>query len=137
MALTIRMSRQGRKKLAHYNIVVADSRAPRDGRYVERVGSYTPYLPSDHANRMVLNIERIKHWLSIGAQPSDRIAVILGKAGVIEMPKYTVRPQKSAPKAKAQERLKERAKAAEKAAEAAAAPAPAPAAPAAEEAPAA
>ena len=120
MALTIRMSRQGRKKLAHYTIVVADSRAARDGRYIEKLGSYTPYLPSDHAMRLVLNTDRIKHWLSVGAQPSERVAIFLGKAGVIDMPKYTTRPKKSAPKAKAQERAKERAEKAAKAAEAAA-----------------
>ena len=135
MALTIRMSRQGRKKLAHYVIVVADSRSPRDGRYIERVGTYTPYLPSDNDRRVVLNAERIKHWMGVGAQPSDRVAVILGNAGVAEKPTYTVRPKKSAPKAKAQERAKERSDKAAAAAAEAAKPveAPAAAAPAAEE----
>lgn len=128
MALSIRMSREGRKKVAHYTIVVADSRMPRDGRYLERLGTYTPYLPADNERRVVLNVERIKHWLSVGAQPSDRIAVLLGKAGVAPMPKFTTRPKKSAPKAKAQERLKEAADKAAKAAEAAAKPAEAPAA---------
>jgi small subunit ribosomal protein S16 len=103
------MSRQGRKKLAHFSVVVADSRAPRDGRYIEKLGTYTPYLPSNDAKRVVLNAERIKHWLSVGAQPSDRIAILLHKAGLADAPARTVRPKKSAPKAKAQERAKERA----------------------------
>ncbi len=123
MSIAIRMSRQGRKKLAHYNIVVADSRAPRDGRYIEKLGTYSPYLPADNDKRVVLNAERVKHWLSVGAKPSDRMAVLIGKAGLAPMPTYTTRPQKSAPKAKAQERAKERADKAAKAAEAAAAPA--------------
>lgn len=123
MALAIRMSRQGRKKLAHFSIVVSDSRAARDGRFLEKLGTYTPYLASDNANRVVLNVERIKHWLSVGAQPSERIAILLSKAGIVPAPKQTARPQKSAPKAKAQERAKERAKKAEDAAAAAAAPA--------------
>lgn len=128
MAITIRMSRQGRKKLAHFTIVVADSRAPRDGRYIEKLGTYTPYLPADSDRRVVLNTERVKHWLAVGAQPSERIAVLLAKAGLAPAPKQSVRPKKSAPKAKAQERAKERADKAAKAAEAAAAPAEAPAA---------
>lgn len=123
MSIAIRMSRQGRKKLAHYNIVVADSRAPRDGRYIEKLGTYSPYLPADNDKRVVLNAERVKHWLSVGAKPSDRMAILIGKAGLAPMPTYTTRPQKSAPKAKAQERAKERADKAAKAAEAAAAPA--------------
>lgn len=125
MALAIRMSRQGRKKLAHFTIVVADSRAPRDGRYIEKLGTYTPYLPSDSDRRMVLNTERVKHWLSVGAQPSERIAILLAKAGLAPAPKQPVRPKKSAPKAKAQERVKERADKAAKAAEAANTPVPA------------
>ncbi len=132
MTITIRMSRQGRKKLAHYSIVVADSRAPRDGRYIEKLGTYSPYLPSDNDKRVVLNGERVKYWLGVGAQPSDRMAILIGKAGFAPMPTYTVRPQKSAPKAKAQERTKKNAELAAKAAEAAAAPAPAAVEPAAE-----
>ena len=117
MSLTIRMSRHGRKKLAHYNIVVADSRAARDGRYIEKLGTYTPYLPSDSDKRVVFNAERVKYWLGVGAQPSDRMAILIAKAGLAPMPTYTVRPQKSAPKAKAQERAKERADRAAKPAE--------------------
>lgn len=123
MALTIRMSRHGRKKLPHYAIVVADSRAPRDGRYIEKLGTYAPTLPSDHERRVVFNAERVKHWLSVGAQPSERIAVLMAKAGLGDAPKLSARPKKSAPKAKAQERAKERADKAAAAAEAAAAPA--------------
>jgi len=122
MALKLRMARGGRRNLPYYRIVVADSRAPRDGKFIEKLGSYNPVLSNDNPNRVTLNVERIKYWLSQGAQPSDRIALILGKAGVIEMPKYGVTPQKSAPKAKAQERVREKeekAKAAIEAAEAA------------------
>ena len=123
MALAIRLSRGGRKKVPHYAIVVADSRAPRDGRYIEKLGTYSPTLKTDHAQRIVLNAERIKHWLSVGAQPTERMAVLLGKAGLAPMPTPSVRPQQSAPKAKAQERIKERAEKAEAAKQAAAAPA--------------
>jgi small subunit ribosomal protein S16 len=121
MALSIRMARQGRKKVAHYTIVVADSRAPRDGRYIEKLGTYTPYLPADSDKRVVLNTDRVKHWLSVGAQPSERLSIILSKLGLVEKPVFATRPKKSAPKAKAQERAKERADKAAKAAEAAAA----------------
>ena len=106
MALKLRMSRGGRKAAPYYRIVVADSRAARDGNYIERLGTYDPRLPSDNPARVTLNAERIKHWLSVGAQPSERVALFLGKAGIAEMPKQSVRPNKSAPKAKAQERLK-------------------------------
>ena len=119
MALTIRMARHGRKKLPHYTIVVADSRAPRDGRYIEKLGTYTPTLPATNEKRVVLNAERIKHWLSVGAQPSERIAIMIAKAGLAPAPKQSVRPKKSAPKAKAQERAKERADKAAATAEAA------------------
>lgn len=148
MALKIRMSRGGRKGAPFYRIVVADSRAPRDGDFIERVGSYDPRLSQDNENRIVLNAERIQHWLGVGAQPSERIAQMLGKAGIIAAPAQPNRPNKSAPKAKAQERIREQqaaeeakreaAEAAKAEAEAAkAAAAEAAAAPAAEEAPAA
>lgn len=114
MALKLRMSRGGRKSAPFYRIVVTDSRSPRDGNYLERLGTYDPRLSNDNPNRVTLNAERIKHWLSVGAQPSERVAIFLGKAGIIDMPKQSVRPNKSAPKAKAQERVKaaEEAKAA-------------------------
>lgn len=114
MALKLRMSRGGRKGAPFYRIVVADSRAARDGNYIERLGTYDPRLAADNPARVTLNAERIKHWLSVGAQPSERVALFLGKAGIAAMPAQSVRPNKSAPKAKAQERLKnaEEAKAA-------------------------
>lgn len=128
MALKIRLARHGRKKAPFYAIVVADSRAPRDGNYIEKVGIYDPRLAKDNEKRVVLNNERIQHWMGVGAQPSDRVAYFIGKAGLAPMPEQKNSPQKSQPKAKAQERAKEKAKKAEAAAAAAAAPAEAPAA---------
>ena len=119
MALKLRMARGGRRNMPFYRIVVADSRAPRDGKFIEKLGTYNPVLSNDNPNRVTLNVERIKYWLSLGAKPSDLIAMILGKAGVIEMQKHSESPKKSAPKAKAQERLKEKEEKAKAAAEAA------------------
>jgi small subunit ribosomal protein S16 len=133
MSLRIRLARGGAKKRPYYRIVIADSRMPRDGRFIERVGSYNPMLPKDHSDRIVLQEERIKHWLSVGAQPSDRVARFLGAANIASAPAVPEQTKKNQPKAKAQERLRE---AEEKAAEAAAAAEEAAAAPAAEEAPA-
>ena len=104
MSLKIRLSRAGAKKRPYYHIVVADSRSPRDGRFLEKVGSYNPMLPSDHADRINLNDERIKHWLSNGAQATDRVARFLGNAGLAPKPEYREQPKKSAPKKRAQER---------------------------------
>ncbi|GAB4228720.1 MAG: hypothetical protein Kow0032_09380 [Methyloligellaceae bacterium] len=84
MSLRIRMSRGGAKKRPYYRIVVADSRMPRDGRFIERVGSYNPLLPKDDDNRVVLNEDRIKHWLSVGARPSDRVHRFLDAAGILK-----------------------------------------------------
>jgi len=120
MSLRIRLARGGAKKRPYYRIVVADSRMPRDGRFIERVGSYNPMLPKDHADRIVLQEDRIRHWLSVGAQPSDRVARFLGAVEIAAVPAIPEQTKKSQPKAKAQERLRE---AEEKAAEAAAAPA--------------
>jgi small subunit ribosomal protein S16 len=120
MSLRIRLARGGAKKRPYYRIVVADSRMPRDGRFIERVGSYNPMLPKDHSDRILLNEDRIKHWLSVGAQPSDRVARFLGKAEIAAVPAISEQTKKNQPKAKAQERLRE---AEEKATEAAAAPA--------------
>lgn len=137
MALVIRMSRGGRANLPFYRIVVADKRYPRDGRYLEKVGTYDPRQPHDSDKRIVLNKERIQHWLKQGAQPSDRIQRFLSKEGMMEFPKWNESPKKSAPKAKSQERAKAKAEkaaakeeAAKKATEAPAeaAPAEAPAA---------
>jgi small subunit ribosomal protein S16 len=127
--LVIRMSRHGTKKRPFYHIVVADSRYPRDGRFIEKVGTYDPMLTKENPKRVVLAEERVKHWLKIGAQPSDRMARILHAANLGPKVEYRETPKKSAPRAKTQERLKSEAAAAEAAAKA---PAEAPAAPAAE-----
>jgi small subunit ribosomal protein S16 len=152
MALSMRLSRGGSKKRPYYKIVVADARAPRDGKFIERIGSYNPQLPKDSAERMILDTERAKHWLAAGAQPSDRVARFLDVAGVKER-KLKSNPNKGEPGQKAKDRAEDKAtklaEAEEAAATAAAAPAPEPepevveevvaeeAAPAVEEAPAA
>ena len=138
MSLKIRLARGGAKKRPFYRIVVADSRMPRDGRFIERVGTYNPMLPKEHPERVNLKTERIQHWLSVGARPSDRVAKFLGGAEILPMPVPREQTKKNLPKAKAQERLKEAEEKAATAAEEAAAPveeAPAEEAPA-EEAPA-
>ena len=112
MSLKIRLSRGGAKKRPFYKIVLADSRSPRDGKFLEKLGTYNPMLPSDHAQRLLLNEDRVKHWLSVGAQPTDRVAKFLATAGYITAPARTEQTKKPQPKAKAQERLKEQAKAA-------------------------
>jgi len=148
----MRLSRGGSKKRPYYKIVVADARAPRDGKFIERIGSYNPQLPKDSAERMILDTERAKHWLAAGAQPSDRVARFLDVAGVKER-KVKSNPNKGEPGQKAKDRAEDKAtklaEAEEAAAAAAAAPAPEPepevveevaaeeAAPAVEEAPAA
>ena len=103
--LKIRMSRGGAKKRPVYKIVVADSRKPRDGRFIEKVGFFNPLLPKDKKERLSLDIERIKYWLEKGARPSDRIARFLGEANVIPKPTQKNNPIKAKPKKKAQERL--------------------------------
>jgi small subunit ribosomal protein S16 len=104
MGLKIRLARAGAKKRPYYHIVVADSRSPRDGRFIERLGSYNPMLPAEHADRIRLLDARITHWLSQGALATDRVARFLGKAGLAPMPTFRPQPQQSAPKKKAQER---------------------------------
>ena len=106
MSLKIRLSRAGAKKRPYYHIVVADSRSPRDGRFIEKLGSYNPMLPQEHADRIRLLPERIQHWLGHGALATDRVAKFLGKAGLAPMPTWNEQPHQSAPKKKAQERLK-------------------------------
>ncbi|MBM3549768.1 MAG: 30S ribosomal protein S16 [Alphaproteobacteria bacterium] len=118
MALKIRMTRGGAKKRPFYSIVVAEHTSPRDGRFIEKLGTYNPMLVKGHADRVRLNVERIKHWMSVGATPSERVAKFLADAGMGERPKIRETPKKSAPRAKTQERMKA-------AAEAAAAAAPA------------
>ena len=112
MGLKIRLARAGAKKRPYYHIVIADSRSPRDGRFIERVGSYNPMLPAEHADRIRLQGERITHWMSQGAIATDRVARFLGKAGLAPMPAYPEQPLQSAPKKKAQERAKAAAAAA-------------------------
>ena len=103
MPLKIRLSRGGNKKRPHYRIVLADSRAPRDGRFIERLGTYNPLLSKDNDQRIVFNEERIKYWLKNGAKPSDRITKFLSQAKIMEDIKRD-NPNKAKPKAKAQER---------------------------------
>ena len=119
MALKIRLARGGAKKRPFFSIVVADSRSPRDGRFIEKIGTYNPMLDKGHAQRVTLNEERIKHWLAHGALPSDRVARFLGDAGLRPKPAISETPKKSAPKTKAQERAKAAAEAAGAAAPAA------------------
>ncbi|HHK75160.1 MAG TPA: 30S ribosomal protein S16 [Rhizobiales bacterium] len=104
MALKIRMSRAGAKKRPYYRIVVADVRSPRDGRFIERVGSHNPLLPKDHEDRVKLDEERIKYWLSVGAKPSDRVNRFLDDAGILKREARN-NPNKGKPGKKAQERL--------------------------------
>ena len=104
MGLKIRLARAGAKKRPYYHIVVADSRSPRDGRFIEKIGSYNPMLPAEHADRVRLQDERIKHWMGQGALATERVAKFLGKAGLTPMPVYRDQPKQSAPKKKAQER---------------------------------
>ena len=123
MSLKIRLARGGAKKRPHYRIVVADSRRPRDGRFIERLGTYNPLLAKDSEERVVLKSDRIRYWLEQGAKPTDRVATFLGKAEIIPMPAQRNNPEKAKPKAKAQERLAAAAEAAEAAKAAANAPA--------------
>ncbi len=129
MAVSIRLSRGGSKKRPYYRIVVADSRAPRDGKFIERIGSYNPLLPKDSPDRVKLDADRARHWVAAGAQPTDRVARFLDALGVKER---TARnnPKKAEPGEKAKERAEERAaklaEADEAAKAAAAAPAPEP-----------
>ena len=122
MSTKIRLSRAGAKKRPYYRVVVADVRSTRDGKFIERVGSYNPLLPKTDPNRVKINAERIKYWLDNGAQPTERVARFLGEAEIIAMPTQRNSVEKSKPKAKAQERLKAAEEAAKAAAEAAAAP---------------
>ena len=112
MSLKIRLSRGGAKKRPFYRVVVADSRAPRDGRFIERLGTYDPLLPKDAGERVKLNVERIQHWLQVGAQPTDRVLRFLDAAGLAKRPARS-NPKKGEPSKKTLER---RAAKAEKAA---------------------
>ena len=122
MAMKIRLARGGSKKRPFYRIVAADSRMPRDGRFIEKLGTYNPLLPKDSEERVKMNMERIQYWLDKGAQPSDRISRFLEAAGHTEK-KERSNPQKGEPGQKAKDRAEEKAEKANAAAEAAAAPA--------------
>jgi small subunit ribosomal protein S16 len=115
MSVKIRLSRGGTKKRPYYYIVVAEATAPRDGRYIEQIGTHNPMLPKDHADRVKLDLDRAKHWLSVGAQPTDRVARFLDKAGLLKRDARN-NPEKGKPGKK---RLEREAAAAEKAKEAA------------------
>ena len=115
MSLKIRLARGGSKKRPVYRIVIADARSPRDGRFIEKVGVYNPMLAKDSADRIVLVTERITHWLSVGAQPTDRVARFLDNAGLMKRETRN-NPEAAVPGKKAQERAAEKAKKAEAAA---------------------
>ncbi len=119
MALKIRLARGGAKKRPYYRIVIADVRSPRDGRFIEKVGSYNPMLPKDHAERVVLNQERIQYWIGHGAKPTDRVLRFLDAAGMLKREARN-NPQKAEPGQKAKERAEAKQQAAEDAAAAAA-----------------
>ncbi len=132
MAVKIRLARGGSKKRPYYRIVIADVRAPRDGRYIEKIGTHNPLLPKDHDDRIKIDLERAKYWLGQGAQPTDRVARFLAAEGLVEW-KHGNNPNKGKPHAKATERAEEKAEKAaalKEAAEAPAAEAPAEEAPA-------
>jgi small subunit ribosomal protein S16 len=108
MALAIRLSRGGAKKRPYYRIVVADSRSPRDGRFIEKLGTYNPLLAKDSPERVKLDADRVQHWLSVGAQPSDRVLRFLDAAGIRERTPRS-NPKKAEPGEKAKERAEARA----------------------------
>src|SRR5262245_32173567 len=114
--LKIRMSRGGTKKRPFFKIVIADARSPRDGRFIERIGHYNPLLPKENAERVKMDLERMKYWLGQGAQPSERISRFLAEVGLAEKKTKFNDPSKSAPRKKAQERLAAEKKGAEAAA---------------------
>lgn len=125
MSVSLRLSRGGSKKRPYYKIVVANSRAPRDGKYLEQVGTYNPLLAKDDENRVRLVEDRVKYWIGVGAQATDRVARMLDKAGIKERA-ASVNPTKGEPGKKAKERAEDKATKAAEAAEAAAAAAAAP-----------
>ena len=115
MSLKIRLARGGSKKRPFYRVVVTDSRAPRDGRFIEKIGTYNPMLPKESGERVSLLTERVQHWLSVGAQPTDRVARFLDAAGLVKREARS-NPEKAVPGKKAQDRAAEKAKKAEAAA---------------------
>ena len=120
MAVSIRLSRAGSKKRPFYRIVAADTRMPRDGRFIEKLGLYNPLLPKDSEDRVKMDVERVQHWIAQGAKPTDRVARFLEAAGAVEKTERS-NPQKAKPGKKATERAEERAAKEAAAAEAAAA----------------
>ena len=126
MAMKIRLARGGSKKRPFYRVVAADSRMPRDGRFIEKLGTYNPLLPKDSEERVKLNMERVQYWLDQGAQPSDRVARFLEASGTLAKTERN-NPKKAEPGQKAKDRAEEKAAKAAEAAEAAEAPAEAPA----------
>ena len=120
MAVRIRLSRGGSKKRPFYRIVVADQRAPRDGRFIEKLGTYNPLLPKDHESRFVVDTQKVSEWLQKGALPTERLQKMFASLGLCAAPTVREQPKKSAPRAKALERLKEKEAKAQAAAEAAA-----------------
>ena len=112
----IRLSRGGSKNRPFFNVVVADSRNRRDGRFIERIGHYNPLLPKENVERVKLDLDRVKYWLGQGAQPSDRLSRFLAEVGLAEKKTKFNDPSKSAPRKKTQERLAAEKKAAETAA---------------------
>lgn len=118
MALKIRLARGGSKKRPFYRVVVADANSPRDGRFVEKIGTYNPLLEQGHADRLVIDKDRAQYWVSVGAQPTDRVQSFFVKLGLLEAVKKQEQTKKSAPKKKAQERMKEEAAARQAAEEA-------------------
>ena len=115
MALKLRLARAGTKKRPFYHIVVADARSPRDGRFIEKLGTFNPLLAKDAENRVVLDTERAKHWVSVGAQPTDRVLRFLDEAGLAKREARS-NPEKAKPGKKAEERAKEKAAKSEEAA---------------------
>jgi small subunit ribosomal protein S16 len=112
MALKIRLARGGTKKRPYYRVVVAEATAPRDGRFIEKLGTYNPLLPRDHEDRVTLIEDRVKHWLSVGAEPTDRVLRFLDARGLATRPARH-NPIKAEPGTKAKERAEEKAKKAE------------------------
>lgn len=109
MSLKIRLARGGAKKRPYYRIVVADSRSPRDGRFIEKLGTYNPLLPREHDGRITLKEERVRHWLSVGAQPTDRVHRFLDAAGILKREAHA-NPKKAAQRPKTVARLEEKQK---------------------------
>ncbi len=115
MSAVIRLARAGAKKKPFYRVVVADRRAPRDGEFIEKIGTFNPLLAKDNAARVVINAERVKHWLSVGAQPSDRVNSLLAKLGITKAADVAGKPQKTRKKADKLTRAEKRAAAEEEA----------------------